>query len=230
LDECAPYPCDHNHAQEALVRTSLWAKRSREAFLQHPSQKDKQQLFGIIQGSTFHDLRKQSAYEIVDIGFDGYAIGGVSVGEPANLIMETVDYAQQFLPEEQPRYLMGIGLPDQIVRAVGLGIDMFDCCVPTRYGRYGTAFTKYGKIVIRNGEYAKDQSPLDSDCDCFVCQKYTRSFIRHLFNAHEILGLYLVSYHNLYFYLRLMRQIRQSIKEKRYGKFQKEFFSCYESM
>jgi len=151
------------------------------------------------------------------------------VGEPAEIMLQAVSYAEPFLPKEQPRYLMGIGMPDQIVKAVGAGMDMFDTCIPTRYGRYGTAFTKRGEVIIRNGEYKSDQGPLDEACDCFVCRKYTRSYIRHLFNTHEIVGLYLVSYHNIYFYLRLMKEIRQAIQENRFLEFEKEFCSCYGS-
>ena len=227
LDECAGYPCDRKQAQVALQRTTLWAKRSQKFFRSRPDQT--QLLFGIVQGSTYKDLRERSAQDIVPIGFDGYAVGGVSVGEPKNMIYDTVEYVKGLLPEDKPRYLMGIGMPDQMVRAIGQGIDMFDTCVPTRYGRYGTAFTKHGKVVIRNGEFALEQGPLDKACDCFVCKTYTRSYIRHLFNTHEILGLYLVSYHNVYFYQQVMRQARCAITAGRFAEFEKEFCACYDS-
>lgn len=228
LDECVGYPCERKEAQIACARTTLWAKKAREYFLAQ-EQKDRQLLFGIVQGATFWDLRRQSAQELVAIGFDGYAIGGLSVGEPDELLQEALGHTEPFLPGGHPRYLMGLGMPDQIVRAVGEGMDMFDTVVPTRYGRYGSVFTKEGRVIIRNGEFSRDQKPLDPACDCFVCKKYTRSYIRHLFNSHEILGLQLASYHNIYFYLKLMERIRQAIGEDRYREFQKEFCSCYNS-
>lgn len=227
LDECSPHPCDHSQAQKAVERTTLWARRSKDFFSQGNQDEKRQLLFGIVQGSTYEDLRRRSAQEIIEIGFDGYAIGGVSVGEPIALMFDAVHYVEPLLPKESPRYLMGIGMPDQIVKAVSQGIDMFDTCVPTRYGRYGTAFIKKGKLVIRNGEYKADPKPLDEDCDCFVCRKYTRSYIRHLFNAYEILGLYLVSYHNLYYYLKLFRQIREAIKQGTFRQFQEDFLEGY---
>ena len=229
LDECIEHPCDKAQAEKAVTRTTLWAKRSREFFLKNESQKNRQLLFGIVQGSTYPDLRKKSAQELTEIGFDGYAIGGLSVGEPIDLMFETLEAVEPFLPKDLPRYLMGLGTPDQIVKAVGCGMDMFDTCVPTRYGRYGTVFTKNGRVVIRNGEFTLDQKPLDENCDCFVCKKYTRSYIRHLFNTHEILGLNLVSYHNVYFYLNLMLQTREAIKIDEFAQFEKEFLSCYNS-
>ncbi len=228
LDECVGYPCKRKEAQIACARTTLWAKKAREYFLAQ-EQKDRQLLFGIVQGATFWDLRRQSAQELVDIGFDGYAIGGLSVGEPDELLQEALGHTEPFLPGGHPRYLMGLGMPDQIVKAVGEGMDMFDTVVPTRYGRYGSVFTKEGRVIIRNGEFSRDQKPLDPACDCFVCKKYTRSYIRHLFNSHEILGLQLASYHNIYFYLKLMERIRQAIGEDRYREFQKEFCTCYNS-
>lgn len=229
LDECVGYPCEQSRAKVASQRTTLWARRSKRFFLNSVSMGNGQLLFGIVQGASFKDLREHSAQEIVDIGFDGYAIGGISVGEPEEVMFETLDYVMPYLPEESPRYLMGIGLPDQIVMAVSRGVDMFDTCLPTRYGRYGTVFTRTGKLVIRNGAYAFDQRPLDDYCDCFVCRKYTRGYIRHLFNMGEILGLYLASYHNIYFYLRLMEQIRTAIEAGSFHEFQQEFLSCYNS-
>ena len=238
LDECVEYPCDYSRAEAASHRTTRWAKRSKEFFEKNSNKvgvhgvgahRRAPLLFGIVQGSTFLDLRKRCAQDLTQIGFHGYAVGGLSVGEPIDLMFETLAAVEPYLPKEAPRYLMGLGTPDQIVRAVAEGIDMFDTCIPTRYGRYGTAFTKKGKVVVRNGEYAFDQRPLDEECGCFVCQKYTRSYIRHLFNTHEILGLTLVSYHNVYFYLNLMREIREAIQAGRFLSFQKEFLSCYDS-
>ena len=229
LDECVLYPCEYKKADKACRRTTLWAKRSREYFL-HNKANDKQQLqFGIVQGSSFQDLRQRSANELISLDFDGYAIGGISVGEPVDVMFETLSYCEPLLPLNRPRYLMGIGMPDQIVKAVAQGIDMFDTCIPTRYGRYGTAFTKNGRIVVRNGEFARDTRPLDETCDCFVCKRYTRSYIRHLCNMHEITGLYFLSYHNVYFYLKLMQNIRKSISLGNFAHFSKEFLSCYDS-
>lgn len=234
LDECAPYPCDLKLAKESVKRTTQWARRSREHFLQHSRPEgsspgsQRQLLFGIIQGATYKELRHQSAEEIMAIGFDGYAIGGVSVGEPVDLMFETLQWVEPLLPQNQARYFMGIGLPDQIVRAVGQGIDMFDTCIPTRYGRHGSAFTSAGKVTVRNGEFAKDMSPLDENCDCYVCKKYSRSYLRHLVNVGEITGLRFIAYHNVYFYVKLMEKIRQAIAQDRYAEFQTNFLKKYQ--
>lgn len=227
LDECAPYPCGRKEAEVAARRTLVWARRSREHFLRQSSGAGRQYLFGIIQGATYRDLRRHCAEEIQKIGFDGCAVGGVSVGEPVEVMFETLEWVMDLLPSEKPRYFMGIGLPDQIVQAVGEGIDMFDTCIPTRFGRNGSAFTAKGRIVIRNARYIKDFTPLDENCSCRVCRQYTRSYIRHLFNINEILGLRLISYHNVYFYVNLMRQIRAAIQEDRYADFQKQFLNQY---
>lgn len=226
LDECAPYPCGRKEAEISVKRTMLWAKRSRDHFLAR-KMKGKQHLFGIVQGATYKDLRERSAREIIDIGFDGYAVGGVSVGEPVKVMFETLEWVVPLLPEDRPRYFMGIGLPDQIVRAVGEGVDMFDTCIPTRYGRNGSAFTSQGRLVIRNAQYAQDFGPLDAACECLACRHYSRSYIRHLVNINEILGLRLISYHNVYFYVTLMKRIRQAIAQDRYREFQKEFLENY---
>lgn len=212
LDECAPYPCDHKHAKTAMERTTYWARRSKAVC-------GNRLLFGIIQGATYEDLRRQSAQEIVETGFDGYALGGLSVGEPKDSRYNIISFTVGFMPELSPRYLMGLGTPEDILEAVKMGMDMFDCVIPTRYGRNGTAFTSEGKIVIRNGLYARDLSPLDRACDCYTCSNFSRSYIRHLFNVEEILGLHLVSYHNIYFYNRLLKSIRQAIKENRLKEF-----------
>jgi len=229
LDECAPYPSEKDAASEAVVRTTAWAKRSKEAFIKMKMREAGQFNFGIIQGATYKDLREQSARELIGIGFDGYAIGGVSVGEPVKDMFETLDWVMPLMPEHAPRYFMGIGMPDQIVKAVGMGIDMFDTVLPTRYGRYGTAFTSRGRVNIHNGEFTKDLSPVDAACDCVTCKNYTRSYIRHLFNVDEILGLRLLAYHNVYFYVKLMGRIREAIAQDRYAEFQKEFLSQYQS-
>lgn len=227
LDECAPYPCGRPEAETSLRRTTLWAKRSKEYVSHHGGDSRQQYLFGIVQGATYKDLRERSAREITDIGLDGYAIGGVSVGEPVEVMFETLAWVVPLLPENQPRYFMGIGLPDQIVRAVGEGVDMFDTCIPTRYGRNGSAFTSKGRLVIRNARYTADFGPVDEACDCLTCRTYTRSYIRHLMNTDEILGLRLLSYHNVHFYVALMKRIRQAIAQGRYGEFQREFLENY---
>lgn len=235
LDECAPYPCQRKEAEIALKRTTHWARRAKDFFLEESSKKNlspagnRPLLFGIVQGATYEDLRRRSAMEITEIGFDGYAIGGVSVGEPVELMFETLEWVEPFLPNDQPRYFMGIGMPDQIVKAVGMGMDMFDTCIPTRYGRNGTAFTSRGRLTIRNADYTLDKKPLDEHCLCFVCQKYSRSYIRHLLNTGEILGARLLSYHNVYFYVQLLARIRDAIEESRFVEFQKEFLSSYTS-
>ncbi len=226
LDECVHYPCEKGHAQKALERTTYWAKRSKLAAsseLQAPSSKlqtpASQLLFGIIQGATYEDLRKESAKQIIDTGFDGYAIGGLSVGEPKDLRYNMLSFTMEFLPSESVHYLMGIGTPDDIIGAVKTGMDIFDCVIPTRYGRNGSAFTSEGKVVIRNGAYSADFKPLDERCPCYTCRNFSRSYIRHLFNAEEMLGLRLVSYHNIYFYNKLLEAIRKAIKENRLKEF-----------
>ena len=232
LDECAPFPCERKEAEIALNRTTLWARRSKEFYgneclKQNISDSKRQLLFGIVQGAIYEDLRRQSALDITEIGFDGYAIGGVSVGEPVELMFDTLNWVEPLLPQDHPRYFMGIGMPDQIVRAVGMGVDMFDTCIPTRYGRNGTAFTHRGRLTVRNAQYIMDKKPLDEQCDCFVCRKYSRSYIRHLLNASEILGLRLLSYHNVYFYVHLLVKIRRAIEEGKFVEFQKEFLVNY---
>ncbi|MBF0522677.1 MAG: tRNA guanosine(34) transglycosylase Tgt [Candidatus Omnitrophica bacterium] len=229
LDVCAPYPCTHKEALKSVEQTTLWAKRSKEHFIGKGHKRHKQHLFGIIQGAIFEELRLRSAEEILNIDMDGYAIGGVSVGEPVEEMFKTLDWVMPLMPANKPRYFMGIGLPDQIVKAVGEGIDMFDTCIPTRYGRHGAAFTSEGKIIVRNQTFAHDFGPLDKNCDCMVCRNHTRAYLRHLVAANEISGLTLISYHNVYFYVNLMRQIRQAIDEDRYEEFKKDFLKRYGS-
>ncbi len=230
LDECVHYPCAKDHAATAMKRTTDWARRSRAAITDHRSPiTDHQLLFGIVQGATYEDLRKESAAQMVDIGFDGYAIGGVSVGEPKNLMYNIIALVSESLPEDKPRYAMGIGMPVDIIEAVERGVDMFDCVAPTRYGRNGTAFTSAGKITVRNGAFAKDLGPLDKRCGCYTCTNFTRSYLRHLFNTGEILGLRLVSLHNVHFYLEMMRRIREAVARDCFSGFKKEFLRDYEN-
>ncbi|MBF0510718.1 MAG: tRNA guanosine(34) transglycosylase Tgt [Candidatus Omnitrophica bacterium] len=229
LDECSPYPCDHRQAIRGLKRTTEWAKRTKEHFHKTGMHKRGQRLFAIVQGSVYEDLRKRSAEELLALEVDAYAIGGVSVGETVKEMFEALNWVVPLLPKDKPRYFMGIGLPDQMVKAVGLGIDMFDCSIPTRYGRHGSAFTNRGKLNIRNSEFTKDLKPLDEDCDCPVCRNYSRCYIRHLLNMNEITGVRLMSYHNLYFYIKLMEKMRAAIEADDYESFQNKFFADYNS-
>ncbi len=220
FDECIPYPATRDYAQESLERTHRWAKRCREA------KKDMgQALFGIVQGGMYADLRKRSAETLVDIGFDGYAIGGLSVGETKPLMYEMLEVTVPSLRVDQPRYLMGVGTPEDLVEGVDRGIDMFDCVMPTRNARNGTFFTSFGKLVIRNARYERDKEPLDPACRCYTCRNFTRAYLRHLFNAGEVLALRLGTIHNLHFYLNLMRDVRASLEQGRFGEFKKEFLA-----
>ncbi|MFH0790543.1 MAG: tRNA guanosine(34) transglycosylase Tgt [Candidatus Omnitrophota bacterium] len=246
LDECVHYPCAKDHALIAMERTIDWARRSKIAHSQLSlpvrqagivdRQKNKNHgpwtmdyglLFGIVQGATYEDLRKQCVERLLEIGFDGYAVGGISVGEPQDLRYNITSLVTDLLPVDRPRYLMGVGLPEDIVNSVESGVDMFDCVIPTRYGRNGTAFTSEGKIVVRNSGYIEDFRPLDAECDCYTCRNFSRAYLRHLVNTSEMLGLRLVSLHNINFYLQLMRRIREAIKEDRFREFKKEFIAAY---
>jgi queuine tRNA-ribosyltransferase len=230
LDECVHYPCAKDYAQIAVHRTRDWARRSKDyACHQQGRFTQRQLLFGIVQGATYEDLRKESAEQLVEIGFDGYAVGGVSVGEPKAARYAIMHYVSAFLPQDKPRYLMGVGLPTDIIEGVEAGFDMFDCVVPTRYGRNGTAFTAEGKCTIRNAPYANDFTPLDKHCDCYTCKHFSRAYLRHLFNTDEILGLQLVSFHNIYYFVRLMEKARQAIAENKFMDFKKEFLARYNS-
>jgi len=223
FDECAPYPCSPEYALEALKRTSRWAERCLAVH-----RREEQGLFGIVQGGTFPDLRKKSASEIVELDFSGYAIGGLSVGEPKDLMYEILDYTVPLLPEEKPRYLMGVGSPDCLVEGVVRGIDMFDCVLPTRLARNGTVLTRKGKLVVRNAEYARDFAPFDPDCSCYACQNYSRSYVRHLIKAGEVLGIRLTTIHNLHFILELMKELREAIREERILEYRERFLKEYQ--
>lgn len=229
LDECSHYPCIKDHAEVAMKRTIDWAKRSYKHKQEYKGggPNRNQLLFGIVQGAVYADLRNICAKELVDIGFDGYAIGGVSVGEPTNLIYNILEITALVLPVQKPRYAMGIGYPPDILEAIGRGIDMFDCVVPTRYGRNGTAFTSAGKVKIGNSPYIEDFGSLDEGCSFYVCKNFSRAYLRHLFNAREMLGLTLLSLHNVYFFLDLMRKARKAIQENQFSEFKKEFLGNY---
>ena len=219
FDECTPYPATFQQAEKSLAVTTRWERMSREQPLN-----DGQIRFGIVQGSVYPELRRRAAESLVDIGFDGYAIGGVSVGESEPEMMLAVDAAVPYLPEEAPRYLMGVGTPRQIVESVARGVDMFDCVMPTRLGRHGSAFVgNGGTIPVKAGRYAKDFTPIDPECTCYACRNFTKAYIRHLFNVGEILGVRLVTLHNLHYFLNLMRRIRASIENGTFEELRKEF-------
>ncbi|ABR48496.1 queuine tRNA-ribosyltransferase [Alkaliphilus metalliredigens QYMF] len=223
FDECAPYPAERDYVKKSLERTSRWAKRCKEAH----ENTSKQALFGIIQGGMYEDLRRQSAEEIIDLDFPGYAVGGLSVGEPKALMYEVLEYTTPLMPKDKPRYLMGVGSPDDLIEGVIRGIDMFDCVLPTRIGRNGTAMTSKGKVVIKNAKYKEDFEPLDPECQCYTCKNYSRAYLRHLIKANEILGMRLMTTHNLAFLLKLMKDVRGAIIEDRLLDFRKEFFTQY---
>jgi len=207
LDECIPYPSDYDYARRSLDLTSQWARRCRVA---HKNRN--QALFGIVQGGVYKDLRQKAAEEITAIGFEGYALGGLSVGEPKEMMREITASATPLLPHDKPRYLMGVGTPEDIIASVACGIDMFDCVMPTRNARNGMLFTNAGKIAIKNARYRDDSSPLDSMCDCYTCRNYTRAYLRHLFVAGEIVAVILNTIHNVRFYMHLMEKIRYAIQ------------------
>ncbi|MEN6351646.1 MAG: tRNA guanosine(34) transglycosylase Tgt [Syntrophomonas sp.] len=222
FDECSPYPCSFEEAERAVQRTSLWAKRCRDA---HNS--GNQALFGIVQGNVFPELRAKSVSELMPLDFPGYAIGGLSVGEPKEEMNSILEITTKLLPVGKPRYLMGVGAPEDLVEAVKRGVDMFDCVLPTRLARHGSAYTRKGRITVRNAGFAEDFSPLDPGCTCYVCQNYSRAYIRHLIKAEEILAHRLLSYHNLYFLIHLMADIRTAIKEGEFASFYRDFFNDY---
>lgn len=223
FDECLPYPCDYDYAKKSLDRTIRWAARCKEAH----KNTEKQALFGIIQGGMYKDLREYSVQKTVELDFPGYSIGGLSIGEPKPLMYDALDWTVHLLPENKPRYLMGVGSPDCLLEGVMRGIDMFDCVLPTRIARNGTVFTSKGKLVIRNAEYAEDFRPLDDECDCYACRNFSRAYIRHLFKAQEILAARLATIHNLRFLIKLMENIRKSIKDDTFLEFRKEFYYKY---
>ena len=223
FDECAPCPADRQYVKNSLERTTRWLERCKAAH-KYP---EKQALFGIVQGGMYKDLREQSAKEITAIDLPGYAIGGLSVGEPKDMMYEVLDYTVPLLPEDKPRYLMGVGSPDDLLEGVLRGIDMFDCVLPTRIARNGTAMTSQGKVVVRNASYAEDFTSLDPECDCYTCKNYTKAYLRHLIKCNEILGARLLTIHNLRFLLKMMENVREAIKEDRLLDYKKDFFEKY---
>ena len=219
LDHCPPFPCSESQAREAVQRTTRWARRSAEV-----PRKDHQWIFGIVQGGIFSNLRKESAQALLDLNLDGFALGGLSLGEEKPAMFEMIETVVQELPGDRPRYLMGVGLPEDLVEGVARGLDLFDCVIPTRHGRTGWLFTTTGRVMIKQAQYAKDPGPVDSECACPVCQRYSRAYLRHLFVANEMLGVRLNTIHNLWYYGSLMCAIRQAIREDRFGEFQADFY------
>lgn len=223
FDECAPYPCTYEYMKDSMERTLRWAKRGKEAH----KNTDKQALFGIVQGGEYADLRERCAKELVKMDFPGYSIGGTSVGEPKDVMYKMVDDAVKWLPENKPRYLMGVGNPIDLIECAIRGIDMYDCVLPTRVARHGAVMTSMGRININNEKYKYDYTPLDPNCDCYTCKNYTKSYIRHLHKCDEIFGKTLLSIHNVNFLLKLASDIRQAIKEDRLLDFKEEFLDKY---
>ena len=224
LDECLRYPATREAAEASLRRTNAWARRCREAH--HRSD---QALFGIVQGGHYPDLRARAAAEVAGIGFDGYALGGLSVGEDKAMMHHAIEMSVAELPETAPRYLMGVGTPEDLLEGVSRGIDLFDCVMPTRHGRTGWLFTSFGRLLIKNAQYAKDESPIDPACACPVCRKYSRAYLRHLFLAKEMLGVRLNTLHNLHHILQFMRDLREAIQQERFPAFRTAFYAAREA-
>src|SRR5437868_2759677 len=231
LDECIETPAPRDKAEAALKRTSAWAKRARDYFRERAKQNGQlaQWQFGIVQGATFADLRRESARQLLEIDFPGYALGGLAVGEPHEVTCEVAAEVAALLPKDKPRYLMGVGRPEQIADYVALGIDMMDCVLPTRAARHACIYTSEGRVLIKNARYAQDQRPLDANCTCSVCRRYTRAYLRHLFAAGELTGAILASHHNLHFYLDFMRQILVAIEFGTLVKFTSDVRTRYAS-
>ncbi len=223
FDECAPYGASYDYVQKSMRRTTRWAKRCKE----YHKNTQNQALFGIVQGGFFKDLRKESAKELAKLDFPGYAVGGISVGEPKEEFLDILRYTTPLLPENKPRYLMGVGSPDYLIEAAISGIDMCDCVMPTRMARNGTALTHFGQVNLLNACHAKDFTTLDKECDCYTCKNYTKAYIRHLFKAKEILGARLLSIHNLRFLVNLMENVREAIKQDSLLEFREEFYKKY---
>jgi queuine tRNA-ribosyltransferase len=241
LDECPPWPCEHDYAARSMEMTMRWARRCKEVShraqnltgltsqVSHATARRGQLVFGIVQGATFPDLRRASAEATVEIGFDGYAVGGVSVGEPEEEMMLAVEHSEPFLPSDKPRYAMGLGTPPQMLELIGRGVDMFDCVLPTRLARNGTAFTSAGTLNLKNAHFALDAGPIEQNCACPACREFTRGYLRHLVKAEEILGLRLITLHNLHFYLDLMRRAREAIESGDFDQLRREFVAGYKA-
>ncbi|MCL2761316.1 MAG: tRNA guanosine(34) transglycosylase Tgt [Desulfuromonadales bacterium] len=220
FDECPPSPDDFSYVEKSLEMTTRWAKRCKDA-----KKREDQALFGIVQGGIFPELRKRSITDLQKIGFDGYALGGVSVGEEKAKMLEVIQFSAPFFPEDKPRYVMGVGTPEDLIEGVFNGFDMFDCVMPTRNARNGMLFTSFGRVNIKGLQYLEDDSPIDPECDCYVCKNFSRAYLRHLYRAGEILSARLNTFHNLYYYLNLMKQIRAAISEGCFTEFRKNFYA-----
>jgi queuine tRNA-ribosyltransferase len=219
LDHCPIFPCTESQAREAVQRTTRWAKRCTGV-----PRKEHQWLFGIVQGGVFAQLRQESTQELVNLNMDGYALGGLSLGEEKSAMLNMIETVVDQLPTGRPRYLMGVGLPEDIVEGVARGLDLFDCVIPTRHGRTGWLFTSTGKVLIKQARYARDPNPIDAECGCPVCQRFSRAYLRHLFLSHEMLGVRLNTVHNLWYYGSLMKELRQAIRENQFDAYQKNFY------
>lgn len=219
LDHCPTFPCTKQQAQEAVKRTTRWAKRCAEV-----PKKPHQWLFGIVQGGVFSELRQESTHELVSLDMDGYALGGLSLGEEKPAMFEMIETVIGLLPSDRPRYLMGVGLPEDIVEGVARGLDLFDCVIPTRHARTGWLFSSTGRVLIKQTRYTQDPNPIDPDCDCPVCQKFSRAYLRHLFISREMLGVRLNTVHNLWYYGKLMRELRQAVRQNRFEEYRNDFY------
>ena len=231
FDECTPYPCERDYAEKSMRMTLRWAerciKRHQELSAQR-THRPPQALFGIVQGSVYPDLRRTCAQELIQMDLPGYAIGGLAVGEPRDSMFDVIRETTPLLPNDKPRYLMGVGLPNDLVEAVGAGADMFDCVVPTRNARNGTVFTRNGRLRLRNAAHAEDPQPLESDCACKTCTHYSRAYLRHLFKTNEVLGMHLATFHNVFFFQQLMRDMRDAIISGHFAAWQADFFALYQ--
>ncbi len=223
FDECAPYPADRTYVKNSLERTTRWLKRCKDFHKDW----ERQSLFGIMQGGMYKDLRRQSAEEIVALDLPGYAIGGLSVGEPKELMLDVLDDCADYLPADKARYLMGVGSPDYLFEGVERGVDMFDCVLPTRIARHGLAMTSRGRVNIKNAQYERDWEPLDPECDCYTCRNYSKAYLRHLFKSGEMLSSMLLSNHNLHFLINMMKNIRKAIEEDRFLEYKRDFYEKY---
>ncbi len=226
LDECPPYPSTYDYINLSLALTIRWAERARKVWNFSVEEHGRYQ-FGIVQGGMVKELRRKATSKLIEIGFDGYAIGGLSVGEPKHLMYEVLNYSVEWLPESKPRYLMGVGKPEDILFAVEQGVDMFDCVLPTRNARNGQLFTENGPINIKKEEYKLDENPVEENCDCYTCRNFSRAYLRHLFHAKEILSSVLNTIHNVRFFLRMMKKTREAIKNDNFAEFKKDFLEKY---